>query len=107
MEWLSREAVLERRPRGPVQSVDRPALIRRWAQDYEVLTSNDARSYLETVVGEMLAGVHPYLLPLEAVVTARRTPERPIPDIVAAPAASSTSHPTTSAPSAANSRAIA
>lgn len=47
VEWLSREALLERRPRGPVESVDKAALIRRWAQDYEVLTSNDARSYLD------------------------------------------------------------
>jgi hypothetical protein len=47
VEWLSREALLERRPRGPVDSVDKAALIRRWAQDYEVLTSNDARSYLD------------------------------------------------------------
>lgn len=47
VEWLSREALLERRPRGPVESVDKAALIRRWAQVYEVLTSNDARAYLE------------------------------------------------------------
>ena len=47
VEWLSREALLERRPRGPAQSVDRAALIRRWAQDYEVLTSNDARGYFD------------------------------------------------------------
>jgi len=47
VEWLSREALVERRPRGPVQSVDRAALIRRWAQDYEVLRSNDARGYLD------------------------------------------------------------
>jgi hypothetical protein len=47
VEWLSREALVERRPRGPVQSIDRAALIRRWAQDYEVLTSNDARAYLD------------------------------------------------------------
>jgi hypothetical protein len=47
VEWLSREALLERRPRGPVESVDTAALIRRWAQDYAVLTSNDARSYLD------------------------------------------------------------
>jgi hypothetical protein len=47
VEWLSREALLERRPRGPVQSVDRAALIRRWAQDYEVLARNDARGYLD------------------------------------------------------------
>ena len=47
VEWLSREALLERRHRGPVQSIDRAGLIRRWAQDYEVLTSNDARGYLD------------------------------------------------------------
>jgi hypothetical protein len=47
VEWLSREALLERRPRGPVDSIDKAALIRRWAQDYEVLTSNDAHSYLD------------------------------------------------------------
>lgn len=47
VEWLSREALLERRPRGPVESVDKVSLIRRWAQDYEVLTSNDARAYLD------------------------------------------------------------
>jgi hypothetical protein len=47
VEWLSREALLERRPRGPVESVDKASLIRRWAQDYEVLISNDARAYLD------------------------------------------------------------
>jgi hypothetical protein len=47
VEWLSREALIERRTREPVQSVDRAALIRRLAQDYGVLTSNDARGYLD------------------------------------------------------------
>jgi hypothetical protein len=47
VEWLSREALLERRRRGPVDSVDKAALIRRWAQDYEVLSTNDARAYLD------------------------------------------------------------
>jgi hypothetical protein len=47
VEWLSREALLERRHRGPVQAVDKAALLRRWAQDYEVLTSNDASGYLD------------------------------------------------------------
>ncbi|HET6281477.1 MAG TPA: exodeoxyribonuclease V subunit gamma [Polyangia bacterium] len=65
--------------RPPDQKRDRPPL----EIEFLPLGEADARSYLETVVGEMLAGVHPYLLPLEAVVTARRTPERPIPDIVA------------------------
>ena len=62
VEWLSREALLGRRPRGPVESVDKAALIRRWARDYEVLTSNDARSYLdprgvENVVRALSEGV--------------------------------------------------
>jgi hypothetical protein len=47
VEWLSREALLDRRPRGPVESVNKAALIRRWAQDYGVMTSNDARAYLD------------------------------------------------------------
>jgi hypothetical protein len=47
VEWLSREALLTRKPRGAVESVDVPALIRRWAQDYAVLTANDARSFLD------------------------------------------------------------
>ncbi|HVT47234.1 MAG TPA: type IV toxin-antitoxin system AbiEi family antitoxin [Vicinamibacterales bacterium] len=47
VEWLSQEALLNRKPRGAVESVDAPALIRRWAQDYAVLTVNDARSFLD------------------------------------------------------------
>jgi hypothetical protein len=47
IEWLAREALLERRPRGAVQKIDRRGLIRRWATDYGVLTSNDARGYLD------------------------------------------------------------
>ncbi|MCR4375217.1 MAG: hypothetical protein NUW22_10235 [Acidobacteria bacterium] len=47
VEWLAQEALLERKPRGAVEAVDRPALIRRWAQDYSVLKSNDARGFLD------------------------------------------------------------
>jgi len=47
VEWLSREALLDRRPRGSVESVDKAGLIRRWAQYYEVLASNDARAFLD------------------------------------------------------------
>jgi hypothetical protein len=47
VEWLSREALVDRRRRGSVQSVDRTALIHRWAQDYEVLRRNDAHGYLD------------------------------------------------------------
>ncbi len=47
VEWLAREALVRREPRGPVVAVDRAALIRRWAEDYSVLTSNRAESYLD------------------------------------------------------------
>jgi hypothetical protein len=47
VEWLAREALLERRPRGAVEAVDGPALIRRWASDYAVLTSNTATGYID------------------------------------------------------------
>jgi len=57
VEWLSREALVERRPRRPVQSVDRAALIRRWAQDYEVLTSNDARGYSIRALDNLTRGL--------------------------------------------------
>jgi hypothetical protein len=35
-------------PRGPVEAVDRPGIIRRWAEDYSVLKSNVARPYLDS-----------------------------------------------------------
>lgn len=47
VDWLAREALLTRAPRGPVQAVRQAELIRRWAEDYEVLKSNDARSFLD------------------------------------------------------------
>jgi hypothetical protein len=47
LEWLGREGLLTRVSRGPVQAVDRARLIRRWADDYSVLKSNDARSFLD------------------------------------------------------------
>lgn len=47
VEWLAREALLTRASRGPVMSVDRPQILRRWANDYSVLKSNAALSCLE------------------------------------------------------------
>ena len=47
VDWLAREDLLTRAPRGPVQTVNQAQMIRRWAQDYAVLKSNDARSFLE------------------------------------------------------------
>ena len=47
VDWLAREAVLTRAPRGPVQTVQQAQMIRRWAQDYAVLKSNEVRSFLD------------------------------------------------------------
>lgn len=47
VEWLTREALLTRISRGAVKSVDRPRMLRRWADDYSVLKSNAALSCLE------------------------------------------------------------
>jgi hypothetical protein len=47
VEWLAREALLTRAPRGSVLKVDRSQLIRRWAEDYSVFKSNDVRSFLD------------------------------------------------------------
>jgi hypothetical protein len=47
VDWLAREALVTRTPRGPVVTVDRGGLIRRWADDYAVLKNNDAHSFLD------------------------------------------------------------
>jgi hypothetical protein len=47
VDWLTREALLTRTPRGPVLKVDRPRLIRRWSEDYDVFKSNEVRSFLD------------------------------------------------------------
>jgi hypothetical protein len=45
--WLAREDLLNRRPRGPIDAVDIGGLIRRWADDYQVLGSNVVASFLD------------------------------------------------------------
>jgi len=47
LDWLDREGLVTRKSRGPVEVVDRARLIRRWADDYSVLKSNDARTFLD------------------------------------------------------------
>jgi hypothetical protein len=47
VEWLAREDLVTRASRGPVEGIDRPRMIRRWADDYSVLKSNTARSFLD------------------------------------------------------------
>lgn len=47
VDWLAREDLVQRVSRGPVEVVDRARMIRRWADDYEVLKSNRAIAYLD------------------------------------------------------------
>lgn len=47
LELLEREAIVSRKPRGPVLVVDWQAAIRRWAEDYDQATSNTATTYLD------------------------------------------------------------
>jgi hypothetical protein len=47
LEWLSKEGLLTRVRRRGVETVDRARLIRRWADDYSVFKSNEARSFLD------------------------------------------------------------
>jgi hypothetical protein len=46
LEALYRESLIERTPRGPVESVDVPALLRRWASSYDVFTSNEPTTFI-------------------------------------------------------------
>ncbi len=46
LDALDREALIERPRRGPVESVDVPALLRRWAESYDVLRTNEAQTFI-------------------------------------------------------------
>ncbi len=47
VELLDREAIVEREARGPIESLDWPALLRRWVQDYAFTKSNRTETFLE------------------------------------------------------------
>ena len=47
VEFLHREAMLERAPRGKVTDVRWPLLLRYWARDYSLVESNHVRTFLE------------------------------------------------------------
>ncbi len=47
LTFLVREALVKRGPRGEVLDLDWPALIRRWVQDYQFLSSNAVSTFLE------------------------------------------------------------
>jgi hypothetical protein len=46
LDTLYNEGLIERVPRGPVESVDIVALIRRWAGSYDVLESNESLGFI-------------------------------------------------------------
>jgi hypothetical protein len=46
LETLDREALIERAPRGPVETVDIAGLLHRWASSYDVFRSNQALSLI-------------------------------------------------------------
>jgi len=61
LDALDREALIDRDPRGPVRSVDVSALLRRWAQSYDVFKTNNATAFLAPAglpaILERIAGV--------------------------------------------------
>jgi hypothetical protein len=54
LDALYREGLIERHPRGPVESVDVPALVRRWAEGYDVFRTNRAEGFIATAGLERL-----------------------------------------------------
>jgi len=46
LDALDQDALVERTRRGRVQDADMPGLLRRWAESYDVLKSNDASTFL-------------------------------------------------------------
>ncbi len=46
LEALYREGLIERKPRGPVQSVNVPGLVRRWADGYDTFRTNQAERFI-------------------------------------------------------------
>ncbi len=60
LEALYRDGLIEREPRGPVQSVDIPGLVRRWAEGYDSFRTNQAKRFiaptgLDRVLGRLAA----------------------------------------------------
>lgn len=47
ISFLEPEGLVRREPRGPLEEVDWPGLIRRWAQDYSLTGSNRTATFLE------------------------------------------------------------
>lgn len=56
LDALYREGMIERAPRGPVESVDVPALMRRWADGYDTFRTNGTEGFIATAGFEHLLG---------------------------------------------------
>jgi hypothetical protein len=54
LDALYREGLIERAPRGPVESVDVSGLVRRWAEGYDTFRTNRAEGYIATAGLERL-----------------------------------------------------
>lgn len=54
LEALYREGLIERKPRGPVEDVDIPALVRRWSAGYDTFRTNRAEGFIATTGLERL-----------------------------------------------------
>ncbi|MDO8209450.1 type IV toxin-antitoxin system AbiEi family antitoxin [Conexibacter sp. CPCC 206217] len=57
LDTLDREALVQRGPRGRVESVETIALLRRWAESYDVLSANAARGFVARDAAEAYAAL--------------------------------------------------
>ena len=84
LDALDDDALVERTKRGQVESVDIAGLLRRWAENYELFSSNDAQPYLAARGAEDALGRFPDLPTARTAVTGSFAAVRLSP--VAAPA---------------------
>lgn len=78
LAFLDREALVKRGRRGEVVDVDWSALVRRWVQDYEFLSSNTIMTFLEPrgipgLVSKLRSFRRPYAV-TASLAAARRAP---------------------------------
>lgn len=83
VSFLEPEGLVGRRPRSPIEEVDWPGLLRRWAQDYSLMDSNLAATFLEPrgageVVGKLKEADFRYAItgPMATLTVAPSVPGR-------------------------------
>lgn len=84
LDALDDDALVERSKRGRVESADIAGLLRRWAENYELFSSNDAQPYLAARGAEDALGRFPDLPTARTAITGSFAAVRLSP--VAAPA---------------------